>query len=67
MCFICVKTPLPYFGYNFAVSPCTTNPCQHDGTCSVNGNGLAICNCKGRWDGATCTGNDNQLQIMFKY
>jgi hypothetical protein len=33
--------------------PCSPNPCLHAGTCAKD-TGVAVCTCKGPWDGATC-------------
>ena len=40
----------------FPVSPCASDPCENDGTCSVNENGNAVCTCKGDFSGSTCSG-----------
>jgi hypothetical protein len=41
----------------FAVSPCINNPCENNGTCSVDVNGNATCTCDGNWSGTYCEGN----------
>jgi hypothetical protein len=38
-----------------SVSPCTNNPCENGGTCSVV-DGVATCDCLNNWSGNTCTG-----------
>jgi hypothetical protein len=43
--------------FYFAVSPCINNPCENNGTCSVDVNGNATCTCDGNWNGTYCTGN----------
>ena len=40
----------------FAVSPCINNPCENNGTCSVDVNGNATCTCDGNWNGTYCQG-----------
>jgi hypothetical protein len=40
-----------------AVSPCVNNPCENNGTCSVDVNGNATCTCDGNWNGTYCQGN----------
>jgi hypothetical protein len=40
----------------FAVSPCVNNPCENNGTCSVDVNGNATCTCDGNWNGTYCQG-----------
>ena len=54
-------TPLwSHFYFNtfyLSVSPCINNPCENNGTCSVDVNGNATCTCDGNWNGTYCTGN----------
>jgi hypothetical protein len=38
------------------VSPCSPNPCQNDGSCSVDINYEATCACNGEWSGFYCSG-----------
>nr|XP_006816082.1 PREDICTED: protocadherin Fat 1-like [Saccoglossus kowalevskii] len=33
--------------------PCEPNPCQHDGECSITGDGYK-CKCSSDWQGSTC-------------
>jgi hypothetical protein len=33
------------------------NPCENNGTCSVDVNGNATCTCDGNWSGTYCQGN----------
>ena len=40
----------------FLVSPCDNNPCENNGTCSVDVNGNATCICDGNWNGTYCQG-----------
>ena len=40
-----------------SVSPCDNNPCENNGTCSVDVNGNATCTCDGNWSGTYCQGN----------
>ena len=40
-----------------SVSPCVNNPCENNGTCSVDVNGNATCTCDGNWNGTYCQGN----------
>jgi len=40
-----------------SVSPCDNNPCENNGTCSVDVNGNATCTCDGNWNGTYCQGN----------
>ena len=42
---------------SFVVSPCDNNPCENNGTCSVDVNGNATCTCDGNWNGTYCQGN----------
>ena len=37
------------------MSPCYNNPCENNGTCSVNADGNAQCSC-GQYSGQYCTG-----------
>ena len=46
-----------YFLVFIVVSPCDNNPCENNGTCSVDVNGNATCTCDGNWNGTYCTGN----------
>jgi hypothetical protein len=43
-------------GTNSPVSPCDNNPCENNGTCSVDVNGNATCTCDGNWNGTYCQG-----------
>jgi hypothetical protein len=43
--------------FSFVVSPCDNNPCENNGTCSVDVNGNATCTCDGNWNGTYCQGN----------
>ena len=45
------------FNFLFSVSPCDNNPCENNGTCSVDVNGNATCTCDGNWNGTYCQGN----------
>ena len=47
-----------YFLVCIVVSPCDNNPCENNGTCSVDVNGNATCTCDGNWNGTYCQGND---------
>ena len=40
----------------FLVSPCDNNPCENNGTCSVDVNFEATCACNGEWSGYYCSG-----------
>ena len=46
------------FFISFVVSPCVNNPCENNGTCSVDINGNATCTCDGNWNGTYCQGSD---------
>jgi hypothetical protein len=46
-----------FFSFLFLVSPCDNNPCENNGTCSVDVNGNATCTCDGNWNGTYCQGN----------
>ena len=50
----CLKAKCRY--YFFLVSPCVNNPCENNGTCSVDVNGNATCTCDGNWNGTYCQG-----------
>ena len=45
------------FFFYIIVSPCDNNPCENNGTCSVDINGNATCTCDGNWNGTYCQGN----------
>ena len=47
----------------FPVSPCVNNPCENNGTCSVDVNGNASCTCDGNWNGTYCQGNCHSNEI----
>jgi hypothetical protein len=44
------------FLFSIIVSPCDNNPCENNGTCSVDVNGNATCTCDGNWNGTYCQG-----------
>jgi len=44
------------------VSPCSPNPCMHDGSCSVDVNYEATCACNREWSGFYCSS-----KFMFKH
>jgi hypothetical protein len=49
------------------VSPCSTNPCLNDGSCTVDVNGEAVCACNGEWSGFYCSGLFYiDWQVMYK-
>ncbi|XP_028519238.1 uncharacterized protein LOC110253297, partial [Exaiptasia diaphana] len=47
-----------YSGLQCEVGPCTNNPCQNGGTCSLSQetNSGYKCSCAGKYSGTTCTG-----------
>ena len=47
----------------FSVSPCVNNPCENNGTCTVDVNGNATCTCDGNWNGTYCQGNYHSYEI----
>ena len=47
-----------------SVSPCVNNPCENNGTCSVDVNGNATCTCDGNWNGTYCEGMLFTRQII---
>jgi hypothetical protein len=52
------------FNFLFSVSPCDNNPCENNGTCSVDVNGNATCTCDGNWNGTYCEGMLFTRQII---
>ena len=50
-----------WFFYIISVSPCASSPCENDGTCAVDANGMAVCACKGDYSGPTCSGRYSTL------
>jgi len=51
----------------FVVSPCANNPCENNGTCSVDVNGNATCTCDGNWNGTYCQGILKKREITVLY
>jgi hypothetical protein len=42
--------------YSIFLNSCINNPCENNGTCSVDVNGNATCTCDGNWNGTYCQG-----------
>ena len=49
---LCISNVWKYI----SVSPCETDTCQNDGLCIVNANQIAICICRGDFNGPDCSG-----------
>jgi hypothetical protein len=44
----CIDILIMLFNFLFSVSPCANNPCENNGTCSIDVNGNATCTCDGK-------------------